>query len=53
MSSAKDNAYATMLFARAGNAGARVVVDTRPKKVQPRKGAGSYRRKGKHSRFAD
>jgi len=48
MSKPKHNAHASLLFARAGNAGARVVLDTRPKTVRPRKGIGSYRRQAKH-----
>ncbi len=45
---ARRNEHAAALSMRAGNAGAAVAVDTRAKIVKPRKGAGSYDRRGRH-----
>lgn len=38
------NQHARALHARAGNAGAAIRVDTRPKAIKQKKGKGSYRR---------
>jgi len=47
------NPVAKILFARSGNAGAAVRIDTRPKTVKPAKGRASYRRNDKHRRPCD
>jgi stalled ribosome alternative rescue factor ArfA len=43
-SSLARNEHAHALHTRAGNAGAAIRVDTRPKIVRPKKGKASYRR---------